>query len=63
VNVARPGALSIALEKDRPLAMLFRELATLRSDIKVFDSVDELEWKGPTPAFGAFKARFDSAPV
>ena len=63
VNVARPGALSIALEKDRPLAMLFRDLATLRSDITVFDSVDELEWKGPTPAFDAFKARFESAPV
>jgi 5'-3' exonuclease len=63
VNVARPGALSIALEKDRPLAMLFRDLATLRSNIKVFDTVDELEWKGPTPAFDAFKARFDSAPV
>ena len=63
VNVARPGALSIALEKDRPLAMLFRDLATLRSDIHVFDRVDELEWKGPTPAFDAFKARFDSAPV
>ena len=63
VNVTRPGALSIALEKDRPLAMLFRELATLRSDIDVFTSVDELEWKGPTPAFDAFKARFDSAPV
>jgi 5'-3' exonuclease len=62
VNVARPGALSIALEKDRPLAMLFRELATLRTDIHVLDSVNELEWKGPTPAFDAFKARFDSAP-
>lgn len=63
VNVARPGALSIALEKDRPLAMLFRDLATLRSGIELFESVDELEWKGPTPAFDAFKARFDSAPV
>jgi 5'-3' exonuclease len=63
VNVARPGALSAALEKDRPLAMLFRDLATLRSDIHVFDDVNELEWKGPTPAFDAFKARFDSAPV
>ncbi|HJU42653.1 MAG TPA: 5'-3' exonuclease H3TH domain-containing protein [Vicinamibacterales bacterium] len=63
VNVARPGALSIALEKDRRLAMLFRDLATLRSDIHVFENVDELEWKGPTPAFDAFKARFESAPV
>ncbi len=62
VNVSRPGALSIALEKDRALAMLFRDLATLRSDIAVFDNVDDLAWKGPTPAFDAFKARFDQAP-
>jgi 5'-3' exonuclease len=62
VNAARPGALSITLEKDRRLAMLFRDLATLRTDIAVFDSVDELAWEGPTPAFDAYKARFDSAP-
>ena len=62
VNAARPGALSITLEKDRQLAMLFRDLATLRTNIAVFDSVDELEWEGPTPAFDAYKARFDSAP-
>jgi 5'-3' exonuclease len=63
VNCARPGALSISLEKDRELAMLFRDLATLRTDIPVFDSVDELEWHGPSPAFHAVKARLDSAPV
>ena len=62
VNAARPGALSITLEKDRQLAMLFRDLATLRTNIAVFDSVDELEWEGPTPAFDAYKTRFDSAP-
>ena len=61
VNV-RAGALSVTLEKDRALAMLFRDLATLRTDIPVFESVDELEWKGPTPAFDQFKARFDQAP-
>ena len=61
VNV-RAAALSITLEKDRALAMLFRDLATLRTDIPVFDSVEELEWKGPTPAFDQFKARFDEAP-
>jgi 5'-3' exonuclease len=59
VNVARPGALSITLENDRALALLFRDLATLRTNIPVFDTVDDLEWKGPTPAFDAFKARFD----
>ena len=63
VNCARPGALSITLEKDRELAMLFRDLATLRTDIPVFDSVDQLEWHGPQPAFHEFKARLDSAPV
>ena len=62
VNAARPGALSITLEKDRPLAMLFRDLATLRTNIAVFESVNELEWEGPTPAFEVYKARFDSAP-
>jgi hypothetical protein len=59
VNVARPGALSITLEKDRELALLFRDLATLRTNIPVFDAVDDLQWKGPTPAFEPFKARFD----
>ena len=63
VNCSRPGALSITLEKNRELAMLFRDLATLRTDIPVFDSVDQLEWHGPTPAFHAVKARLDSAPV
>ncbi len=60
---ARPGALSTTLEKDRERAMLFRDLATLRTDIPVFDSVDQLEWHGPKPAFHEFKARLDSAPV
>ena len=62
VNCARPGALSVTLERDRHLAMLFRDLATLRTDIPLFDSVDQLEWRGPTPAFQQVKARFDSAP-
>ena len=61
VNV-RAAALSITLEKDRELAMLFKDLATLRTNIAVFESVDGLEWKGPTPAFEAFKIRFDQAP-
>src|SRR5262245_60780223 len=63
VNCARPGALSVTLEKDRELAMLFRNLATLRTEVPVFESVDELEWHGPQKAFAAIKARLDSAPV
>ena len=61
VNV-RAAALSVTLEKDRALAMLFRDLATLRTNIPVFESVDELGWKGPTAAFDLFKARFNEAP-
>lgn len=34
-------------------ALLFRELATLRTDADVFGDIDELRWKGPTPEFEA----------
>ena len=48
VNVASPKALSSTLVANRDQALLFRVLATLRTDVPVFDSVDQLEWKGPT---------------
>ena len=32
-------------------ALLFRTLATLRLDVPVFDTVDDLRWKGPLPSF------------
>ena len=32
-------------------ALLFRKLATLRFDAPVFENVEELRWKGPTPEF------------
>ena len=41
--------------------MLFRTLATLRTDITLFDDVEQLRWNGPTPAFAALGARFDAA--
>jgi 5'-3' exonuclease len=34
-------------------ALLFRTLATLRLDVPVFDTVDDLRWKGPRPDFAA----------
>ena len=36
----------------RALALLFKKLATLRTDALLFDSVDELQWNGPTSEFG-----------
>jgi 5'-3' exonuclease len=35
------------------LALLFKDLATLRVDAPLFKKVDELRWRGPTPAFAA----------
>jgi len=60
VNV-RAGSLAVTLKRDRALALLFRDIATIRTDVPVFESVDELEWHGPTPAFAAVRARFDAA--
>jgi 5'-3' exonuclease len=43
--------LSAALEEQRDLAYLFRDLATLRTNEPLFESVEALRWPGPTPAF------------
>ena len=61
VNAASAAALSATLQRNSDLVMLFRDLATLRTEIPVFDSVDDLEWKGPTSRFAAMAARFDAA--
>ena len=41
-------------------ALLFKRLATLRTDAKLFRSVDELHWRGPTPAFAQWAQRAES---
>ncbi|MEO5975647.1 MAG: 5'-3' exonuclease H3TH domain-containing protein [Chryseolinea sp.] len=45
------------LGQQREKALLFKTLATLRTDAKLFDNVDELKWKGPTSAFAEFTAK------
>jgi 5'-3' exonuclease len=62
VNVSKAGALSDTLVQERDLAFLFRTLATLRTDIALFDSVDALDWQGPTPAFEDLRERGILAP-
>jgi 5'-3' exonuclease len=61
VNAASPGALSATLARDRERAFLFRDLATLRTDVPVFEDVEQLRWSGPTPAFPPLAARMDRA--
>ena len=61
VNANNAGALALTLARERDRAFLFRDLATLRTDIPLFASVDALEWTGPTDAFPPLAARFDAA--
>jgi 5'-3' exonuclease len=61
VNVSNASALADTLSRERDHALLFRSLATLRTDIKLFDDVDQLRWNGPTPAFAMLAARLDAA--
>jgi len=47
VNAANPARLARTLASERQQAMLFRRLATLRTDVDV-GSVNDLQWQGPT---------------
>ena len=48
------------LGERRELALLFKKLATLRTDAPLFADVDELHWRGPTPGFTDWSERFGS---
>ena len=61
VNVANASVLADTLCRERDQALLFRTLATLRTDIVLFHDVDELRWNGPTTTFAALAARLDAA--
>jgi 5'-3' exonuclease len=45
------------LGENRELALLFKLLATLRTDAELFGDVDELRWRGPTTAFAPYAER------
>jgi 5'-3' exonuclease len=59
--IAKYGALEDfppqALGEQRALALLFKDLAMLRSDAALFGRVDELRWHGPTARFAATAER------
>jgi 5'-3' exonuclease len=61
VKVTSASKLAETLRRDWDKAILFRQLATLRTDIKLFDDVDELRWNGPTAAYDAIAAELDAA--
>ena len=47
------------LGAQRERALLFKNLATLRTDAPLFTDVDEIEWRGPTAAFAEWPQRMD----
>jgi 5'-3' exonuclease len=61
VNAANASSLAHTLSRERDRALLFRTLATLRTDIGLLDDIDQLRWNGPAPAFAALAARLDAA--
>ena len=61
MNAANASSLARTLSIEHDKALLFRTLATLRTDMHLFDDVDQLRWNGPTPDFDAVGARFDAA--
>src|ERR1041384_7389659 len=48
------------LGQQRKLALLFKKLATLRTDAPLFKSVETLRWRGPTPAFAAWAKKMEA---
>jgi 5'-3' exonuclease len=62
VNATNAGRLADTLARERERALLFRTLATLRTDLELFDSVDDLQWNGPTAAFAELATQFEFEP-
>ena len=62
VPIGRVAGLAATLAAQRDLAMLFRDLATLRTHDPALDSGEELRWTGPTPAFAQLSATVLDSP-
>jgi 5'-3' exonuclease len=61
VDAASASTLAATLSREHERALLFRTLATLRTDIALFEDVEQLRWSGPTPGLDALAARLDAA--
>ena len=64
--INRYGALEnfgpdVLNEENRALAILFKDLATLRTDAPLFKDVDELHWRGATAEFAQVAEKVESA--
>src|SRR5207237_833354 len=48
------------LGEQRKLALLFKKLATLRTNAPLFKKVESLRWRGPTAAFAKWAKKMDA---
>jgi 5'-3' exonuclease len=48
------------LGEQREFALLFKKLATLRTDAPLFKKIETLRWRGPTPAFAKWTKTMDA---
>jgi 5'-3' exonuclease len=53
--------LEVLKQENRKRALLFKKLATLRTDAPLFKNVDELRWRGPTQSFAAVAKKIGDA--
>jgi 5'-3' exonuclease len=63
--INRHGAIEqfpteVLSDSNRKLALLFKDLAMLRTDIPLFKRVDELKWSGPLPSFEAVAEKIEA---
>ena len=63
--INRYGALEnfgpdVLNEENRALAILFKDLATLRTNAPLFKDVDELRWRGPADEFDSWAKRIEA---
>ncbi len=59
-SIRRARLLSESLLSAWNDALLFRTLATLRTDVPVFDTIEDLRWKGPDASFAEYCQRINA---
>ncbi len=60
-SIRRAQRLSESLFSAWNEALLFRTLATLRLDVPVFETVEDLRWTGPRPSFAEYCQRINAS--
>ncbi|MDQ6784992.1 MAG: flap endonuclease [Actinomycetota bacterium] len=63
VSVRGGQKLAVTLSAHRQEVLLFKDLATLRTDPPVLDDITSLFWSGPTDAFEEVAERLDAAAI